>query len=97
MIFAKLNEYPSTETMLGVLAKEFDNIEWADQGTEDMPDAYFWIRDGKDTVAVDNLSSHEYQVKSSVRGTPLIQRVIDVLSNSFSVEVFINPELEPHE
>jgi hypothetical protein len=97
MVFAKLNEYPRTEAMLGVLTIEFKNIEWADQGTEDMPDAYFWIKDGKDKVSVDNLSSHEYQVKCPVDYSPLIQRVISVLSGSFSVEICESPELEPHE
>lgn len=83
--------------MLAVLEKEFTNIEWSDQGTEDMPDAYFWVREGKLKVAVDNLASHEYQVKYSQPDASLIIKVIDVLSGSFSIEVFDSPEPEPHE
>ena len=97
MIFAELREYPSTKEMLAVLENEFTNIEWGDQGTEDMPDAYFWVREGKVKVAVDNLGSHEYQVKCRQAGAPLIKKVIDVLSGAFSIKVFETPELEPNE
>lgn len=73
MIYAKLREYPSTKEMLAVLEKEFTNIKWSDQGTEDIPDAYFWVREGKLKVAVDNLASHEYQVKYSQPDASLIK------------------------
>ena len=48
-------------------------------------------------VKVDNLTSLEFQVKCSDAGAPLVQEVIDVLSQAFDLEILDEPELEGHE
>ena len=97
MIFAEIAERTTAGKVLAVLRSEFGEIEWADQGTEESPDAYFWVKQEGVTVAVDNLSSMEFQVKCVHADTPLVREVIDVLRRSFSVKVYDNPELEAHE
>ena len=92
-----LNDYPTTKEVLSVLERDFSKIEWADQGTLDMPDAYFWITEGEYKVEVDNFTSMEFQVKCKNGKLLLIKKVIDVLSKSFSIEVLTSPELEAHE
>lgn len=83
--------------ILGVLKGGFGRVEWGDQGTEDDPDAYFWVKRGGVRVAVDNFTSLEFQVKCSSSDTLLIQEVVDVLAGSFGVKVYDEPELEAHE
>lgn len=97
MILAELNEYTSTEKVLGVLDKAFENIVWGDQGTIDMPDAYFWITEGGVKVKVDNFCSNEFQVKCVDPNEPLIVKVISILSSEFTVNILSAPKLEPHE
>ena len=97
MIFAELTERPNVEKILKVLEKGFGDVEWGDQGTEENPDAYFWIKRRDVTVAVDNLTSLEFQVKCAQVDTPLIQEVINVLVRAFIVKVYDEPEYEAHE
>ena len=97
MIFAELTERPSVEKILKVLETEFGDVEWGDQGTEGSPDAYFWIRRQGVKVAVDNLTSLEFQVKCARVDAPLLQEVINVLTKCFHVKVYDGPEYEAHE
>ena len=97
MIFATVKNKLKTSEVLAVLEKNFGAVEWGDQGTVDMPDAYFWIRRDRMKVKVDNLTSLEFQVKCSDAGAPLVQEVIDVLSQAFDLEILDEPELEGHE
>lgn len=97
MIFAELTERPSIEKILKALEKGFGDVEWGDQGTEENPDAYFWIKRGGVTVAIDNLTSMEFQVKCPRADTPLIQEVVGVLAGAFNVKVYDEPEYEAHE
>jgi len=83
--------------ILAVLKNKYESVEWADQGTVDNPDAYLWVKSKGALVAVDNLSSIEFQVKCSQTDVPLIQEVIDVLAESFNVNVYDEPEYEAHE
>ena len=97
MIFAELTERPNVEKILKALEERFGDVEWGDQGTEENPDAYFWIKRGGVTVAIDNLTSLEFQVKCAQVDTPLIQEVINVLASAFIVKVYGEPEYEAHE
>ena len=97
MIFAELAVHPNVEKMLKVLVEGFGDVEWGDQGTKENPDAYFWIKRRGVKVAVDNLTSLEFQVKCAQVDTPLIQEVIDVLAGAFLVKVYDEPEYEAHE
>lgn len=73
VIFAELAERPSIEKILKVLETEFGDVEWGAQGTEESPDAYFWIKHQGVKVAVDNLTSLDFQVKYSRVDAPLIK------------------------
>ncbi len=97
MVVAELKEYPSTHELLCVLEKAFKDLEWGDQGMRDMPDAYFWVRDGKLKVAIDNLDSYNFQVKCPKPDAQLVKNVIDVLSKAFSMHILERPVPEPHE
>lgn len=97
MIFARLLEYPGTEKVLHVLKNGFGEVEWGDQGTEKDPDAYFWVQRDGAKVAVDNLTSLEFQVKCTTTANSLVADVINALSQNFKVEVFDEPEPEAHE
>jgi hypothetical protein len=97
MIFAELTDKPSVKEILTVLENKFGSVEWADQGTEDSPDAYFWIKRKGAKVSIDNLDSLEFQVKSSHSDTPLIQETIEALASFFALKVYGEPEKEPHE
>ena len=97
MIFASIKDKPKTEDLLAVLKKHFGKVEWGDQGTVDMPDAYFWIERDAVKVAVDNLTSLEFQIKCSDSSSPLIREVIDVLSKAYNTEILDEPEFEAHE
>jgi hypothetical protein len=97
VIFAEVTDHPNVEKMLKVLVEVFGEVEWGDQGTKESPDAYFWIKRRGVKVAVDNLTSFEFQVKCAQVDTPLIQEVIDVLAAAFPVKVYDVPEDEGHE
>ena len=97
MIFAELTDKPSVKEILAVLELKFESVEWGDQGTCDLPDAYFWIKQKDVMVSVDNLSSLEFQVKSAQSDASLIQEVIEVLAESFAVKVYEEPDKEAHE
>lgn len=97
MIFAKISDRQRTQAILNVLKHEFGDVEWADQGTEESPDAYFWVKRHGVTVAVDNLTSTEFQVKCARADAPLIGDVIKALAKAFSVTVYDEPEHEAHE
>ena len=97
MIFAELTAQPSLNDLLGVLRGSFGSVDWADQGTADNPDAYFWISREDEKVSVDNLTSLAFQVKCAKVDSLLVGEVIKVLSKSFDVEILEKPELECHE
>ena len=97
MIFAELTERLSVEHLLKVLETEFGDVEWGDQGTEESPDAYFWIKRQGVKVAVDNLTSLDFQVKCASVDAPLIKEVINVISKCFRVKIYDEPEYEAHE
>jgi hypothetical protein len=97
VIFAELTERPSVNEVLKVLESEFGDVEWGDQGTQESPDAYFWIKRQDVKVAVDNLTSLDFQIKCARVDAPLIKEVINVLSKRFRLKVFDKPEYETHE
>jgi len=97
MIFAEIEEQANVKDILEVLEKEFGIIEWGDQGSETNPDAYFWIYRNDVRVAVDNLTSLNFQVKCVSQDNVLVKEVITLLGNSYRVKIFDKPEFEAHE
>ena len=65
MIFATFEETPSLKDLLSVLGNKYGIIEWGNQGTAENPDAYFGVSLDGDRVAIDSLTSIEFQVKYS--------------------------------
>ena len=96
MIFAEIIDKPRVDELLKTL-QGFGGIEWADQGTVEEPDAYFWIYSQGIRVSVDNLTSLAFQVKCDQSNPLFVREVIEVLSRIFKINVFEEPEHEAHE
>ena len=95
MIFAEM-EYPSTYTAFhaeleAFLARSFSNVK-----SGILNDSWFWIFDEGEKVAIDTFSSMKHQIKSAKPG-PHVQRVIEVLSSKYKLNVYEEPVLEGHE
>jgi len=97
MIFAEVKNRHNVKEILVTLLDKFDPVEWANQGTLEHTNAYFWVFEKGVKVSVDNLTSLAFQVKCEKSNSALIQKVIDALKKSYEIEVFDKPELEEHE
>ena len=96
MIYAELKyeeHYSEVHSRLvSILQSKFPNIESGLQG-----DSWIWIFEDDEKVSIDSFYSMKHQIKSSSPQEKLVHRVIGVLSSEFSLEIYQNPELEPHE
>ncbi|MDQ8192743.1 hypothetical protein [Roseibacillus persicicus] len=95
MVFAKLNysqHYEDVHDSLMVLLEE--NFKRVEGGLQ--CDSYVWVWLDDTKVAVDTFTALSHEVKSSERGKH-VDAVIAVLKKEFSVEVYSEPEIEPHE
>lgn len=96
MIYAELQyEEHYSEVHSGLvdfLKLKFPNLESGLQG-----DSWIWIFDGNEKVAIDSFSSMKHQVKCSSPQSKLVDRVIDVLSSQYSMEVYQKSKLESDE
>lgn len=95
MIFAEM-DYPDHyadfhERLEQHLRTQFQHVESGLQG-----DSWFWVFDGVQKVEIDTFSSMKHQIKSS-HAASLVQRVIESLQTAFSLNVYVQPEPEPHE
>ncbi len=97
MIFAQLDNSTNVTDILKVLENHFGLLEWGDQGSPGQPDAYFWVFRDDVRVAVDNLTSIEFQVKCATPDTSLLQEVLEVLAKEYHIDIYSEPELEAHE
>ncbi len=96
MIFAEIQydqHYSEVHTKLvDILSLKFPNLESGLQG-----DSWIWICEGDEKVEIDTFYSMHHQIKSTLQNGKLVQKVIDVLSSEYCIDVFLEPELEPHE
>ena len=95
MIFAKLlysEHYNSLHEVLhDELKQRFSKVEEGIQC-----DSWIWIWFGDRKVAVDTFTSMTHEVKSEMAGAHVTE-VIEFLKKNYSLEVYDEPELEPHE
>ncbi len=95
MIFAQL-DYPGHyadihHELLSFVERRFDRVEAGLQG-----DSWIWIWIGDDKVELDTFLSMKHQIKSSWPGNH-VQAVIEELKGKYSIQVYPERELEPHE
>lgn len=97
MIFAELENVTDLRDIREVLENKFGLVEWGDQGSQEQPDAYFWVSRDDTKVAVDNLTSTKFQVKCTSPDSPLLLEVLSVLAKTYLIYIYAEPELEAHE
>ena len=73
--------------LLYFVQHHYENVESGIQG-----DAYIWIKDKNEKVALDTFTSMRFQIKSSQRGGTLLEGVINLLESSFSLYIYDEPE-----
>jgi len=78
------NIYPS---LLELLTKNFTVIESGIQG-----DAYICVKYEDELVMLDTFSSMKFQIKSNMTGGRLLEQVITVLENYYTVCIYDIPE-----
>lgn len=59
-------------------------------------DSWFWVLDGGQKVELDTFYSMKHQLKSAQDG-PHVRRLIASLEREFTLRVYAQPGLEPHE
>ena len=96
MIFAEM-EYPEHysefhEELVEYINSKYTKVESGLQG-----DSWIWISDEKCKVAIDTFSSMKHQIKCDTLDCPLVQSVINTLSDRYNLNIFTSPEPEPHE
>jgi hypothetical protein len=77
------------DDLYAFLHSRFDRVEGGLQG-----ESWIWI--DEDKVEVDTFSAMTHQVKSSRPGSH-VERVIGVVKEKYDVQVYPQPEIEPHE
>jgi hypothetical protein len=96
MIFAELEyseHYDAIHaSLVEYIQSRFDNVQSGHQG-----DSWIWIFSGEDKVAIDTFSSMKHQVKSDKANTKLLNAVLSLLSQCYTLNVFSQPELEGDE
>lgn len=96
MIFGEIihNEHYSVfyPKLLSVIKSRFGNVQSGLQG-----DAWIWILDGNEKVALDTFSSMKFQIKSDKRGGKLLEEVIELLQKEFQFHIYDEPVIEGHE
>ncbi len=102
MIFAEL-EYDMHysdfhEELVDYMRSHFDKVESGLQG-----DSWIWVfetetKSGREhKVAIDTFSAMKHQVKSDNRQNELVEKVIHLLKQKYSVHTYDEPEFEGHE
>ena len=96
MIFADINYKGKCENFHSPILNHIqENFEQVDSGMQG--DSWIWIYEGKNKVAIDTFSSMKHQVKTNIKESTLVHKVINVLQEKFDLHVYAQPELEPHE
>jgi hypothetical protein len=75
-----------------VIKNSFGHVESGLQG-----DAWIWILDGKEKVALDTFSSMKFQIKSDKKAGSLLEAVIELIQKEFQLYLYDEPVIEGHE
>lgn len=96
MVFGELNyqgDYADMHAPLVALIKpHFAHVQSGLQG-----DSWIWVVDGDDKVAIDTFSAMTHQIKCENAHSILLKEVITVLSLRYSLVIYEQPQIEPHE
>ncbi len=94
MLLGKFREHPEFRHLLQFLRNKYSypHLVYGHQG-----DYWIWVRDGDDTLELDNLTSHDMEIKCANPTAPIIQEVIDFLSTKYKLDLLSKPEYEAHE
>lgn len=96
MIFGEIvheeHYYDVFPGLLELIESAFENVESGVQG-----DAWIWIIENTEKVALDTFTSMSFQLKSVKNGGLLIEKVISVLEDKYKVYLYEEPEIEGHE
>lgn len=96
MIFAEIasdvSYYDIYPKLLQLVQQAFSNVESGVQG-----DAWIWIYEGEEKVALDTFTSMRFQIKSDNINGLLVQKVISKLDVHYELYIYDDPELEGHE
>ncbi|WP_415890772.1 hypothetical protein ACMXYV_05530 [Neptuniibacter sp. SY11_33] len=96
MIFAEIasdvSYYDIYPKLLQLVQQAFSNVESGVQG-----DAWIWIYEGEEKVALDTFTSMRFQIKSDNINGLLVQKVISKLDEHYELYIYDDPELEGHE
>lgn len=96
MIFGEIvhseHYYDVFPELLELIKSEFDVVESGVQG-----DAWIWIVENSEKVAIDSFTSMRLQLKSEKSGGVLLEKVISVLQNKYKLYLYQEPEIEGHE
>jgi hypothetical protein len=95
MVFAAL-DYPEHYEHKHAELVEFLKSRFPKMDSGLQCDSWIWIYLGDEKVAIDTFSSTKHWIKSSRPG-PHIDKVIQALQATYSVDVYSAPEPEPHE
>ncbi|WP_415884016.1 hypothetical protein [Neptuniibacter sp. QD34_54] len=96
MIFAEIasdvSYYDIYPKLLQLVQQTFSNVESGVQG-----DAWIWIYEGEEKVALDTFTSMRFQIKSDSLNGLLVHKVISKLREHYELYIYDEPELEGHE
>jgi superoxide dismutase len=96
MIFAEMQykeDYSVIHAeLVNLIQSNFSNVQSGLQG-----DSWIWVSEDNDRVAIDTFSSMKHQVKCEKHDCALINKVINILLKQYRLQIYKEPELEPHE
>ncbi|WP_415911437.1 hypothetical protein [Neptuniibacter sp. QD37_11] len=96
MIFAEIasdiSYYDIYPKLLQLVQQAFSNVESGVQG-----DAWIWIYEGEEKVALDTFTSMRFQIKSDSINCLLVQKVISKIDEHYELYIYDEPELEGDE
>jgi len=96
MIFAEMeyskDYWDEHHDLVKLICSNFDNVKHGIQG-----DSWIWILEGEGKVAIDTFSSMKHQVKCETKSLPLVEKVIGVLEQNYTVLEYEIPMPEAHE
>ena len=96
MVFAELRyeghyDYQH-DNIVNCLQEAFPDLQSGHQG-----DSWIWVGDEDNRVSIDTFYSMTHQVKAASPDNALLGLVLNRLQSSFELEIFENPQAEPHE
>jgi len=96
MIFAEIKSsqsyYDLYPELLEVIEGIFENVQSGVQG-----DAWIWVEQGDEKVALDTFSSMQFQIKSTQPSSILLKKVISELEKRFDLIIYPQAIIEGHD